>query len=177
MVDELHRRWAGRAATSNQTGITALAELILAPTAFVVPSNLTLAGGGTHPLGIFTTVIATATTAAGAPAPGATVSFAVLSGPGAGPVTCLETGGSTNTTDAAGQARCTYRDTTVVGTDTVQASIGTLLSNIVNLIWVARCSGGASDIPTLSEWGLLLMAGLLGLVSLWTLRRRKDRIG
>jgi hypothetical protein len=162
---------------SDQTGITAMAELILAPTAFVQPSSLTLAGGGTNPLGVFTTVVATATTGAGAPAPGVTVTFAVLSGPDAGGITCLETGGNTNTTDAAGQARCTYKDTTVVGTDNVQANIGLLASNIVNIIWILAALGAAVTIPTLSEWGLLIMAGLLGGLSLWTLRRRKDRAG
>ena len=156
--------------------ITALAELILAPTAFVAPSSLTLAGGGTNPLGVFTTVIATATTGAGAPAPGATVTFAILSGPDAGSITCNETGSNTNTTDAAGQARCTYKDTTVVGTDNVQASIGLLASNIVNIIWILAALGSL-DIPTLSEWGMLMMAALLGLAGLWALRRRKDRIG
>ena len=161
---------------SDQTGITAMAELILAPTAFVQPSSLTLAGGGTNPLGVFATVTATATTGAGAPAPGVTVTFAVLSGPDAGAITCLETGGNTNTTDAAGQARCTYKDTTVVGTDNVQASIGLLTSNVVILIWILAAIGSL-DIPTLSEWGLLIMAGLLGVLSLWTLHRRKDRTG
>ena len=138
-----------------------MAELILAPTAFVQPSSLTLAGGGTNPLGVFATVTATATTGAGAPAPGVTVTFAILSGPDAGAITCLETGGNTNTTDAAGQARCTYKDTTVVGTDNVQASIGLLTSNIVNLIWILAAISSL-DIPTLSEWGLLIMAGAAG---------------
>lgn len=161
---------------SDQTGITAMAELILAPTAFVVPTSITLAGGGTHPLGIFATVIATLTTGAGAPAPGVTVTFAVLSGPDAGGITCLETGGNTNTTDAAGQASCTYRDTTVIGTDNVQANVGVLLSNIVAILWTAAAAGGGpAGIPTLSEWGLIIMAGLLVLVSLGALRRRKGR--
>ncbi len=158
------------------TAITAQAELILAPTAFVVPSSLMLAGGGTNPLGIFTTVIATATTGGGAPVPGATVSFAILSGPDAGAITCVETGTSTNTTDANGQAKCTYRDTTVAGTDNVQASIGLLASNIVNIIWVLALLA-ATNIPTLSEWGMLVMAALLGLAGVWALRRRNDRIG
>ncbi len=161
---------------SDTTGITALAELILAPTAFVVPSNITLAGGGTNPLGVYTTVIATATTAGGSPAPGATVSFAVLSGPDAGSITCSETGTNTNTTDANGQAKCTFRDTTGPGTDDVQASIGTLVSNVVLAIWIAGLAA-ATNVPTLSEWGMLVMAALLGLAGLWALRRRRDRAG
>jgi hypothetical protein len=161
---------------TNTTGITALAELILAPTAFVAPSNVTLAPAtASNPVGSNHTVTATATTAAGGPAPGVTVTFTVLSGPNAGPITCTETGGSTNTTDASGQAKCTYADTKGAGTDQIQASIGTIVSNVVTKIW-----GGAAvstSIPTLSEWGLLIMAGLLGVVSLWTLRRRRDRTG
>ena len=35
----------------------------------------------------------------------------------------------------------------------------------------------ATNIPTLSEWGMLMMAALLGLAGVWALRRRKDRIG
>jgi len=159
---------------TDTTGITALAELILAPTAFVQPSAVTLAPAtATNPIGGNHTVTATATTAAGAPAPGVTVTFTVLSGPNAGPATCTETGGSTNTTDINGQARCTYTDSGGAGTDNIQASIGALVSNVVTGIW----SGAAADIPTLSEWGLLVIVGLLGLVSLWTLRRRRDRTG
>ena len=161
---------------TDQTGITALAELILAPTAFVAPSNLALApAAASNPVGTNHTVTATATTAAGSPAPGVTVTFTVLSGPNAGPATCTESGGSTNTTDNNGQAKCTYHDNGGAGTDQIRASIGALVSNVVTKLW-----GGAAivtNIPTLSEWGLLLMAGLLGLVSLWTLRRRKGRIG
>ncbi len=128
-----------------------------------------------NPVGTNHTVTATATTAAGSPAPGVTVTFTVLSGPNAGPATCTESGGSTNTTDNSGQAKCTYHDNGGAGTDQIRASIGALVSNVVTKLW-----GGAAivtNIPTLSEWGLLLMAGLLGLVSLWTLRRRKGRLG
>jgi hypothetical protein len=161
---------------TDQTGITALAELILAPTAFVAPSAVSLApAAAANPVGTNHTVTATATTAAGAPAPGATVTFTILSGPNAGPATCSETGGSTNTTDASGQAKCTYHDNGGAGTDQIQASIGAIVSNVVSKLW-----GGAvvaTNIPTLSEWGLLIMAGLLGLASLWALRRRKDRTG
>ena len=41
-----------------------------------------------------------------------------------------------------------------------------------------RCciaGGGPAGIPTLSKWGLIIMAGLLALVSLGALRRRKGR--
>ena len=164
---------------TDTTGVTALAELILAPTAFVAPSNLALAPlAAANPVGTNHTVTATATTAAGAPAPGVTVTFTVLSGPNAGPVVCSETGGTTNTTDGNGQAKCTYHDNGGAGTDNIQASIGALLSYVVTKNWGGSVPIVITDIPTLSEWGLFIMAALLGLASMWMLsRRRKDRTG
>jgi hypothetical protein len=69
--------------------------------------------------------------------PGATVNFEVLSGPNAG-----KTG--TGTTNASGQTSFTYTDTSAPphGTDTIQAFIGALGSNIVTKTWalaVAVC--------------------------------------
>jgi hypothetical protein len=166
---------------TDTTGVTALAELILAPTAFVAPSNLTLAPlAAANPVGTNHTVTATATTAAGAAAPGVTVTFTVLSGPNAGPVVCTETGGTTNTTDNNGQAKCTYHDNGGAGTDNIQASIVaqvSLLSNVVTKTWGGAIPIVITNIPTLSEWGLLIMAALLGLASMWLLRRRRDRTG
>ena len=160
---------------SDTTGITALAELILAPSAFVLPSTLTLAPAtATNPVGTTHTVTATALTVAGSPAPGVTVTFTVTTGPNAGPITCSQTGGSTNTTDSNGHAICTYMDTGGAGTDQIQASIGQLQSNVVSKTWTGDVI--VATIPTLSEWGQLVMAGLLVLVSLWALRRRKGRI-
>ncbi len=157
---------------SDQTGITAVAEIILAPTAFVVPSTLTLApASATNPVGTTHTITATATTVAGSPAPGAVVTFVVTAGPNAGSITCSETGTNTNTTDVNGQAKCTYTDTKGAGTDTIQASIGTLVSNSVTKTW-----GGAvapTNIPTLSEWAQFVLAALLLLGGAWALRRRK----
>lgn len=160
---------------SDTTGITALAELILAPTAFIAPTNLALAPASQNAAtGGNATVTATATTAGGAPAPGATVSFVVTTGPNAGPVVCSETGSSTNTTNASGVATCTYHDNGGAGTDNVQASIGALASNVVTVIWSgAGPVPAATNIPTLSEWAQLVMAALLLLVGVWALRRRK----
>ena len=159
---------------TDTTGITALAELILAPTAFVAPNSLTLApASASNPVGTNHTVTATATTAAGAPAPGATVVFTVLSGPNAGAVTCSESGSGTNTTDNAGQARCTYHDNGGAGIDQIQASIGGLLSNVAQKTWGGAPVSAVTVIPTLSEWGQLLLAALLGLAGLWALRRWK----
>ena len=35
------------------------------------------------------------------------------------------------------------------------------------------CSGFIKDVPTLSEWGLIAMAGVLGVVGFMVMRRRK----
>jgi hypothetical protein len=148
---------------TDTTGVTALAELILAPTAFVAPSNLTLAPlAAANPVGTNHTVTATATTAAGAAAPGVTVTFTVLSGPNAGPVVCSETGGTTNTTDGNGQAKCTYHDNGGAGTDNIQASIGALLSNVVTKNWGGSVPIVITDIPTVVRMGLVHHGGTAG---------------
>jgi hypothetical protein len=115
---------------SNTIGITALAELILAPVAFLSPSNLTLAPlSASNPPGTSHTVTATATTSTGAPVPGATVTFTVIAGPNTG------VNGQSGT-NANGQASFTYQDPpNVTGTDTIRANIGTLVSNLVSKTW------------------------------------------
>ncbi|MGB3729330.1 MAG: IPTL-CTERM sorting domain-containing protein, partial [Thermodesulfobacteriota bacterium] len=35
------------------------------------------------------------------------------------------------------------------------------------------CSGFARDVPTLSEWGLIAMAGVLGVVGFMVMRRKR----
>jgi hypothetical protein len=157
------------------TGITALAELILAPTAFVAPSNLALAPpAANNPVGGNHTVLATATTASGAPAPGAVVTFIITSGPNVGAPVCSQTGTNTVTTDVNGQAQCTYHDNNGAGTDQIQASIGGIVSNVVSNTWGGAGPGVTPTvIPTLSEWGQILLAGLLGLAGLWAVRRSR----
>jgi hypothetical protein len=132
---------------TDTTGITAMAELILAPVAFVLPDPVLFSTVGlapataTNPVGTTHTVTATAESSTHAPVVGATVVFKVLTGPNAG-----QTGSSD--TDSNGQATFTYSDTGGAGTDTIQASIGTLTSNIVSKIWaVADCD---SPVVTLS---------------------------
>jgi len=44
----------------------------------------------------------------------------------------------------------------------------TVESNTVEKIWVIT-----RNVPTLSEWGLIAMAGILGLVGFMVMRRRK----
>ena len=68
-----------------------------------------------------------------APVAGATVVFTVLTGPNAG-----ATGSAV--TDANGLASFTYNDTGGAGTDTIQASIGSLKSNTVQKIWASTCA-------------------------------------
>lgn len=139
--------WAGLSFSCCGDGVVgsaALAELILSPVALIAPdptlfstvglspATATNAPFGTH------TITATATSAGGAAVAGSTVNFSVLTGPNAGQVGQ----GVTNTT---GQATFTYTDTGGPGTDTVQAFIGTLGSNVVQAIWqVPSCQGAAA---------------------------------
>lgn len=126
---------------SNFTNLNAaIAELILSPVALVLPdeekfstvglspATKTLIELGTH------TVTAKAESTGGTPVPGATVNFTILSGPNAGLT-------GTDTTDSNGEATFTYTDAGpdgTVGTDKIQASIGNLDSNIVDMIWLPK---------------------------------------
>ena len=68
------------------------------------------------------------------PVPGATVNFLILTGPNAGLT-------GTGTTGADGKATFTYADAGPDGTtgiDTIQASIGALKSNIVQMEWTPK---------------------------------------
>ena len=90
----------------------------------------------TNPVGTDHTVTAFAQAANGAPVPGVTIDFLVLTGPNAG-----KTG--TGTTGADGKTSFTYHDDGGAGTDTIQAFITagavTLASNIVSKIWGLAC--------------------------------------
>ncbi|NOT43082.1 MAG: hypothetical protein HOP14_00590 [Acidobacteria bacterium] len=134
--------------TGGPPGSAALALLILAPTALVLPDPTTFATVGlqhgnpltinpiTNPVGTDHTVTAIATAANGAPVATATINFLVISGPNAGK-------SGQDVTDALGQATFTYTDTAGPGTDEIRASIGALQSNVLEKIWVnnvaARC--------------------------------------
>lgn len=124
-------------------GITALAELILAPTALILPANLTLSPlTATNPVNTTHTVTAHATNAGGGAVPGVTVTFVILSGPNSGsPVVCSETGLNTNVTDNNGDAKCTYSDAGGAGTDTIRANIASLQSNTVTKTWASAITG------------------------------------
>lgn len=147
-------QWAGGAPkidlsfssqTSNDPAEAAIALLILAPTALVLPdegrfstvglkhgSPLTTGpqtGQATSPAGTHT-VTATTEAENGSPIPGVTVTFRVISGPNIGATGTANTG-------ANGQATFTYTDSGGVGTDNIQASVGTIASNVVVMNWVA----------------------------------------
>ena len=136
--------------TANEPAEAALALLILAPTALVLPdpdqfSTVGLKHGSplttdpqtnpvTTPPGTHT-VTAITTAANGNPIAGVTVQFSVISGPNAGATGQANTG-------ANGQATFTYTDNGGAGTDNIRAFVGNLASNVLVKNWVvveAKC--------------------------------------
>ena len=113
------------------------------------------------------------------PLPGFLVTFEVISGPNAGRVSIPDNGECTPnndcTTDGNGQVSWTY-SSVIPGTDIIVATASieeeeeVVLSEPVEKIWVKPPN---INIPTLSEWGLIAMAGLLGIIGFMVLRRRK----
>jgi len=113
----------------------------------------------------------------GIPEAGGLITFEVISGPNAGEISDPDSGECTPnddcTTDADGQVSWTYKGGKVPGTDTIVASFFdeefqvSIESNLVEKIWESI------PIPTLSEWGLIAMAGVLGIVGFMVMRRRK----
>ncbi len=134
---------------SSQSMIAAMAELVLSPVVLIQPDPDKFGTVGlspvtaTNPVGTNHTVTATAESSTGAAVPGVTITFRVLTGPNAGK-------NGTGTTNVSGSATFTYADTAGPGTDTIQAFIGTLGSNVVEKIWqsgVMRCDAdGDSDV-------------------------------
>lgn len=102
----------------------------------------------------------------GVPVEGILVSFVVTNGPNEG----IAEG--TDTTDSNGEATFTYASTQL-GTDTIVAQfiepgVGRVNSNSVSKTWIL-----IRNVPTLSEWGLIAMAGILGIVGFMVIRRKK----
>ncbi len=124
---------------SNGIGITALAELILSPVAFVLPDPVLFSTVGlspvtaTNPVGTDHTVTAFAQSSNNQPVPGATISFSVLTGPNAGATGTCNPAGCVTGQD--GKVNFTYHDNGGAGTDTIQAFIGQLGSNQVTKTW------------------------------------------
>ena len=124
------------------------------------------------PAGSDQTVTAYATSD-GAPLPGAQVTFRVVSGPGEGKTSGAYGVCSPNpdcSTGPDGLVSWTY-SVYGVGTDTVTASFegagGEIASSSVEVIWTVL------PIPTLSEWGLIAAAALMGVAGYMVARRRK----
>ncbi len=116
------------------------------------------------------------------PEPGILVTFEVISGPNAGEMSDPGNGECTLdddcTTDENGQVSWTYTGSKFPGTDTIVASFFSEItemvekSNTVSKFWVLP----PRNVPTLSEWGLIAMAGILGLVGFMVMRRRKAAV-
>jgi hypothetical protein len=142
---------------SNTTGITALAELILSPVAFVLPDPILFSTVGlseltdTNPVGTDHTVTAFAQSGNNQPVPGATINF-VVTGTNAGatgtcnPASCI--------TGADGKVSFTYHDNNGAGNDTIQAFIGTLGSNTVAKHWIVpslKCDANGDGKVTMAD--------------------------
>jgi hypothetical protein len=131
--------------TTNEPAEAALALLMLAPTALVLPDETRFASVGlkhgsplttnpltnpvTTPPGTHT-VTGIAEASNGNPIAGVTITFRVTSGPNAGAT-------GTGQTGANGQATFTYTDNGGAGSDTIQAFVGALSSNVLVKNWVA----------------------------------------
>lgn len=108
------------------------------------------------------------------PSVGLPVVFRVVAGPNLGqasdagsgecsPISCQ--------TDANGQVSWTYTGS-APGTDRITASISGLESIPVEKIWLVL----PNPIPTLSEWGLITLAGIIGIAGALMIHRRKTRL-
>ena len=158
--------WAGlgfSCCNSEQTLRTATGLLILSPVTLISPDPVKFSTVGlrhgnplttdpiTNPVGTDHTVTAVVESESGAPIPGVTVDFEVLSGPNAG-----KTG--SGATGATGRTTFNYTDTAGPGTDRIQASVGSLKSNILEKIWVVR--SGKCDIEPDGDVDLVDLAAI-----------------
>jgi hypothetical protein len=118
--------------------------------------------GGNH------TVQALVQNTSAAPIPGRTVTFTVIAGPNSG-------ASGTAVTDGSGLAFFTYPDNGGPGTDQIQGCFvnsqsATQCSNILFFTWITQTS---ESIPTMSEWGLIILGFVLLVVgSVYIMRRR-----
>jgi len=143
------------------------------------PQFITLApSSATNDAGTEHTVTATVLTN-GTQDPGELVTFEVISGPNAGEMSDPNSGECTPnddcTTDVNGQVSWTYTGNGL-GKDTIIASFVDITglaieSDPAEKLWVPP----PRPIPTLSEWGLIITAGVLGIIGLMVIRRRKLR--
>jgi PKD repeat protein len=170
--------WAGLyfSSSDNSTqGDAALAELILSPVALISPDPTLFGSVGlsqgnppnqnpdTNPVDTDHTVTALVESATHTPIPGATVGFTV-SGHNVGasgvcaPVGCV--------TGADGKVAFTYHGNATAGQDTIQANIGTLLSNILVKNWILptiKCDATGDGLVTQAD--LLIIRAANGQVA------------
>ncbi len=107
------------------------------------------------------------------PIEGVLVTFEIISGPNAGKMSVPNTGECVPddcVTDSIGEVTWSYTSTEG-GTDIIVASFLDLEqmpieSDPVENIWIL-------PIPTLSQWGLIALVGILGIVGLMVIKRRK----
>ena len=129
------------------SGIAGPAAVVLPP----APVSIVLSpASSTNPIGSAANFTATVTTTGGAVLPNSFVRFTITSGPHAGYSAPVGT-------DSNGVATLPYTDILgTPGTDTIQASIGTLQSNTAQITWT---SPGALDHLTLSPASASIAAG------------------
>ncbi len=150
---------------------TAIAELILSPVALIAPDPTLFSTVGllqgiplsidddTNPVGSHHIVTAQVRAAGNVPVPGATVAFAVISGPNMGASgTCVPAG---CVTPASGDVTWDYIGSGGVGTDVVRASIGNLLSNTLNKIWIVpslKCDADGNGTVQMADLAIIRAA-------------------
>ena len=174
---------------SNGPETTAIALLILSPTALVLPDPVKFGTVGlqqgsplsinpatnpvTSPPGTHTVTGITVATN-GSPIAGVTVSFKILSGPNVG-----MTGSGTTLTN--GQTTFTYTDTGGAGADNIQANVGALVSNILVKNWVvpvATCDmNNDGKIDRTDIAAIMALANLTPSSSRWDARADADNNG
>ncbi len=108
----------------NGNPISGFTTMGAAPVLPPAAANLSLAAGANH------TASATVTDSTSTPVANAIVKFTITSGPNTGIF-------SYGVTNSSGQATFTYADAGGPGTDSIQATIGALASNVVKVIWQA----------------------------------------
>lgn len=105
----------------------------------------------------------------GAPAAGIAITFTIVEGPNAG---CVAP--ATIVTDAAGQATFTYSycaDPVVAGTDVILVDPTCVLEDIATKQWIPPVQP-PPVVPSVTTWGLLAAAVMMGLLIPLALRRR-----